>query len=286
MPSSKILVAGATGRVGLEVVRLLNAKGYAVTALTRRRTPPAALSGLVDSVVTGDTLAPSSLASAFSGVDGVVSCLGASVDFALAGRAGYFDVDLPANRHLIDAARHAGVRRFVYVSAHAAPGYERTSYVRAHEAVVEHLRTSGLAYGVVRPTGVFPIFDTFLDLARRGFASIPGDGTARTNPVHPADVAEACVQALESPEPIELAIGGPDVMSRQEIVELAFHTVGKTPRIAHVPPALFLGVSRVLRPVHPRLGDLLDFAARVFTHDSIAGTRGRRTLAAYFAERS
>ena len=51
------------------------------------------------------------------------------------------------------------------------------TYIRAHETVVEELGRSGLSAAVVRPTGIFPIFDPFVTMARRGIAFIPGDGT-------------------------------------------------------------------------------------------------------------
>jgi nucleoside-diphosphate-sugar epimerase len=88
---------------------------------------------------------------------------------------------------------------------------------------------------VVRPTGIFPIFDPFLAIARRGIAWIPGDGRALTNPVHPLDCVEACVEVLTVGHSISVSVGGPDIVTRKEIVRTAFEAVGKEPRILHIP---------------------------------------------------
>src|SRR3954451_8811167 len=95
--------------------------------------------------------------------------------------------------------------------------WSQTGYVRAHEEVVAALSGSGLSYGVVRPTGMFPVFDPFLAMARRGVAWIPGDGRARTNPVHPDEVADACVQVLTQDDDSSLMASAPEVLTRREI---------------------------------------------------------------------
>lgn len=278
-----ILVAGATGVLGREVVALLKAQGHRVRVLSRSADRGRAIA-LADEVAVGDAMQPSTIGDACRQASAIVSCVGASVAFNLAARRSYLAVDPVANGHLIDAAVAAGVQRFVYVGVHPGDGYARTAYLRAHELAADRLRASGIPFAVVQPTGLFPVFDAFLDMARRGFCLFPGDGRARSNPVHPADVAARCVEVLASPSGTVTSIGGPDVLTRQEIVELAFRAVSIKPRIAHVPPGVFFGVSRVLHPLHPRLGELIDFVTRAFTTDSVAPAGGRRRLEDYFAE--
>src|SRR5688572_26030168 len=113
---ARILVAGATGMLGREVVRLLATHGHTVRALSRDSARAAALGGETH---VGDARRPESLRGAMDGVDTVFSSLGASVSIRFgAGWRGYRAVDVPANRNLLAAARKAGVKRFVYVSAH------------------------------------------------------------------------------------------------------------------------------------------------------------------------
>lgn len=275
----KVLLAGATGAIGGEVLDLLRDSGHHVRALTRRA---GSLPNAEETVV-GDALVRASLDAAVVGVDVVVSSVGASVGLGLRGRATYSAVDVPANLNLLDAAKLAGVRRFVYLGVHPADGYAHTRYVRAHEAVEEALRQSGLSTTTVRPVGVFTALHEFLDMARRGRGQMIGDGSARTNPIHPTDVAQAVVAHLEA-GPEQVSVGGPDVLTRRDILELAFAALGKEPRISGTPPGAIRAMVPLVRLVHPRMGDLMEFAVEVSTHDGIAPAVGTRRLADYFAE--
>jgi len=136
----------------------------------------------------------------------------------------------------------------------------------------------------VRPTGIFPIFKPFMTMARRGVALIPGDGRVLTNPVHPLDVAECCVEALTFSNGESVAIGGPDIFSREEIARMAFEAIGREPRILHVPRAVLLPFAGVVRLSNPRLGEVFEFVTCAFTSEFVAPIRGRRRLPQYFAE--
>jgi uncharacterized protein YbjT (DUF2867 family) len=280
--SHTVLVAGATGMLGLEVVTLLRAGGYRVKTLSRNPDRAKALAGLVDEIVLGDATDPDTLTGALDDVDSVISCLGAPMAFVMADRRSFLDVDTVANLNLVRAAKSAGVHRFVYVSLLLRPSWASTTYARAHELVVEGLCDSGISYAVVRPTGMFPVFDPFLPMARRGVVCIPGSGQARTNPVHPREVAGVCVTALAGSENVRIPLGGPEVMTREDIVRLAFEAVGRKPRIVHLPRWALIAGARLLRPVHPRLAEVTDFSARALTSDFLAPASGTRRLAEHF----
>jgi uncharacterized protein YbjT (DUF2867 family) len=274
----RVFVAGASGSVGFEVVRLAKARGDFVRTLSRRPENARKLEGLADQVELQDATAgvPS-----LEGINTVLSALGASVGADHPEKRSYRQVDFLANVKLLEAARAAGVRRFLYVSVHIEAGYRDTAYIRAHEEFVEVLRGSGLSYTVVRPTGIFPALSDLVRLARRGLGTVIGDGRARTNPVHQQDVAEALVEHLAS-GPAEISVGGPETWTRREIAELAFHVLGKRPRLIHVPAGAFRAGAKMVGLWNPRLGELLDFAAAVSTTDCVAPTVGRLRLEDYF----
>ena len=282
-----VLVAGASGILGREVARLLHEEGHRVKTFSRNPARTQALQGIADEIATGDATNPESLGGVFEGVDAVISCLGSPVTFTVGGdRRSFREVDTVATRNLLQAAQEAGVGRFVYVSVHVQPDYAHTAYIRAHEEVVSALSKSHISFGVVRPTGIFPIFEPFLAMARWGVAWIPGNGRALTNPVHPLDVAEACLEVLTLGNSVSVSVGGPDIITREEIARMAFEAVGKKARILHIPRFLLLGAAAVVRPLHPHLGEVLEFATRAFTSEFIAPLRGRRRLADYFVERA
>ncbi len=279
----KVLVAGASGVVGSEVVRLLRDRGDDVRIVVRRAAAAQRL-GVTD-VHVADALVPGSLEGACKGVRAVVSCLGASVSMSLRDRRGFSSVDPAANGALLEEAQRHGVEAFVYVSVHVEAGYAMTRYVRAHEAFVEKLAEAKLRSVVVRPTGVFSAMGEFLDLAHKGIVPLIGSGEARTNPIHQTDVARAVVAAVDEGSG-DRSVGGPDVMTRREIAELAFASLGKRPRLLRVPGWFMRGYGAMLRPLHPRMGELIEFAARVSETTAIAPSAGEQRLADFYAERA
>ncbi len=280
----RVLVAGASGAIGRGVVAALRSRGDTVRALVRRPRPAGALGEGVE-IRAVSAARPGALAGVCDGMDAVVSCLGAPVSMSLGARASYLAVDTPANETLLDQALRANVSRFVYVSLHVEPAYAHTAYVRAHEHVVDRLRRADTLTGtVIRPTGLYCAMADFLRLARWGFAPLIGDGRARTNPVHEHEVAAACVDALGG-GPGDVELGGPEVLTRRDIVELAFAALGKRPRLFRLPPGLFGVMGTIARPLHPRLGDLMRFFAAVASSDALAPARGTMRLSEYFAAR-
>lgn len=281
----KVLVAGATGVLGSRVLARLRAAGYPVRAIARSPERAKALAGLADEVVVADALDAAALKGACDGVAIVFSALGASVATQAGERRGYETIDRLANANLIAEAGAAGVTRFVYVSDFLQPGYAQTRYLRGHEAVVAELAASGIDHTVVRPTGFFSALEEFLPMARRGIIPLFGAGTVKTNPVHHDELAAACVEVIER-GPREVSIGGPEVLTRRQIGEAAFAAWGKKPRFVSVPPGLALLLTMLLRPFIPRMSDLIEFVAKVSTHDCVAPAYGAATLAAYYRERA
>ena len=278
-----ILVAGATGQLGTHVVDRLVRAGFRTRALARSPERARRLPTPAHEVVTGDLRRPASLHGSCEGIDALIACAGASMRLGgLADRASFAEVDDRGNRALLEEARRVGVRKVVYVSVFGAGELLHTEYVAAHERFVGALERSAIPFAVVRPTGYFSVFGEFVQMARRGRALLIGDGEVRTNPVHEADVAEACVAALAD-DRREIPIGGPDVLSRRRIAELAFEVLGRSPRLTSVPPALFGAVNALVRPVNPRLHALVEFGIAVSARDVIAPVAGRRTLRDYFA---
>jgi uncharacterized protein YbjT (DUF2867 family) len=274
---ARVLVAGAGGALGREVVPLLAERGHDVIALVNRSpAPPGARAARID------LLRPVGLEAALDGVDTVFSAAGASVGTSLRDRAGFDRVDVPANRALIDAARAKGVRRFVYVSIASHEALGRTKYVRAHEEVVAHLRGSGMQHAIVRATGFFSALTVFLDLVRLRVVPNIGGGRTRTNPIHERDLADVCVRAIEDGEG-EIGAGGPEEFTRRELLELAARCSGV--RIALVPaPAWAIRfAAALLSPLHPRIAQFTEFAASLADGDTLAPKHGSRRLEDYFA---
>lgn len=279
----KIVVAGATGHVGAEVVAELQRRRKWIRVLTRH---PERVSFEADDIVGADLLNPASLRGVCDGIDGVFSAAGASVALNPAWQSpGYRAVDYAGNMNLLQAALAAGVKKFTYVSVFNTPALADLAYVRAHADVAEALRRADLDHAVIEPTGFFSSLAILLRLVRLGVAPLIGSGAARTNPIHEKDLAPVCADAIEHGHGV-LPVGGPEVLSRRAIFERAFEAVGKKPRFVRLPNG-YVNVNRwVASRLDPRLGELMAFFKAVSQTDIIAPAYGSRRLDEYFGEKS
>jgi uncharacterized protein YbjT (DUF2867 family) len=286
--SKRVLVAGATGYLGKFAVQAFKQRGYRVRALTRSEerlgkpgpfTAPGVLDE-VDEVFVGEITKPETLDGLMDDVDCVFSSIGISRQ-----RDGltFEQVDHQANKLLVDLAKRAGVEKFVYVSLWGQNEIEHLEIVRAHEKVVAALEESGLPFCVVRPSGYFSDMGVLLDMARRGRSFLVGAGENRFNPIHGADLADVCVDAMESKE-VEIGAGGPDTMSQREAAELAFEVLGKPPKIVVLPMWLMRGAVRLIGKLNAQFGDLFEFIVTAGEIDGVAPSVGRTTLRSYFEE--
>lgn len=199
-----ILVTGATGTIGGEVVRLLAGRGERVRAMTRQ---DVALPGA--EVVRGDFDDQPSLDDAVSGV------------------AALFLLSAPGPwiaRHdaaMLAAARAAGVRKVVKLSAIGAVSW--------HEAGERALRSGELEWTVLRPSSFASNALRWAPAIRRGDAVQNSTGTGTQGVVDPRDVAEVAVQALTSDAHASrvLTLTGPELVSVPGQVAVLAEVLGR-----------------------------------------------------------
>ncbi|WP_328751504.1 NAD(P)H-binding protein [Streptomyces sp. NBC_00285] len=199
-----ILVTGATGTIGRDVVRQLVARGEKVRALTRdpgtAHLPPGV------EAVRGHHRDPDSVASAMAGADAAF----------LVGVFGPDDAD--SDRGMVEAARAAGVRRVVKLSAVRA-GDPRTGLGGiAHGHGEEAVRESGLEWVILRPSAFASNTLRWAEAVRAGEPVPNMLGEGRQGVVDPRDVAEIAVAALLGPEHVgrTYTLTGPDTVSPQD----------------------------------------------------------------------
>ena len=273
----RVLVAGASGFLGREVVRVLQSRGHWTRAICRSS---ARAQGLPASeILIADALHPDGLKGAANGVDVVFSCLGQTVSpdlFIM--RPGYLAVDIPANRNLLKLAKDAGVQRFVYVSVLHADRFPQVAYLYAHAQVAAAVKSSGLSYGIIEPTGFFSHFKVLLDLVESNRAVVFGNGNSKTNPIHDEDLAGICADAIETGDSEVVSAGGPSVYTRREMLERAAEVLGKPANIREVPLWIPGVISRLAKWPAPRVADLMGFLQILGAEDFVAPCMGKRTL--------
>jgi uncharacterized protein YbjT (DUF2867 family) len=198
-----VLVIGGTRATGLEIVRVLRARGDDVVVLARAGSDASAAEGLGARIVRGDAMSPADLTAALGAVPpggqyrAIVSTLGGK---SLEGPRPDFD----GNRNAVDAARLAGVRRFVLVtvigagdsfnSAPAIARYVLRNVIPDKSKAEDYLKTSGLDFTIIRPGGL-------LDKEAQGRAYLTED-TRSMSWIRRSDLALLTVQALDDPRAI------------------------------------------------------------------------------------
>ena len=288
MKQQKVLVAGASGYLGRHVVREFAERGYSVRALVRNPEKLAsegpnlepAIADLVHEVYTGDATDPNTLKGACKGVDIVFSCMGLTKP---QGSITSEQIDHLGNKALLGDALSNGVKKFIYVSVFNAEKMLDVDVVSAHERFVDDLKASAMPCTVIRPTGFFSDMGMFFSMARSGHMFLLGDGTNRVNPIHGADLATICVDAVEKDVP-EIPVGGPDTYTFNETVTLAFEALGKKPWITHLPMWIGDAALFVTGLVNKPLAGVMSFAIAVSSLDNVAPSQGSRHLKDFYRE--
>jgi uncharacterized protein YbjT (DUF2867 family) len=282
----KVLVAGSTGYLGRFVVQEFKRRGHWIRALARnpgRLAEPGpflapAVRDQIDDLFVGQVTQPETLAGLCDGIDVVFSSVGLTRQ---KDGLSFQDVDYQGNVNILDRALEAPVARFIYVSVYNAQRMEQLAIVKAHEDFVRALQASGLPHTLMRPTGYFSDIGEYFQMAQSGRAYLIGDGRNHLNPIHGADLASVCAEALTSRQ-AEVPAGGPVVYSQNEIAELAFSVLDKPARITHIPPWLASAAIGAMRLFDRHAADLFEFFATAGRYENVAPCFGSHTLDEYF----
>ena len=249
-----ILVTGATGFIGPKVVRALRERGRDVRCLVRDRRRARQLETWGCELVEGDMADPASLRRAVAGADAVVHL----VAIITGPRRQFEQVMEQGTRDLVAAAREAGVRRFVLMSALGTSDETKdlVPYFHAKWEMERAVRESGLEHVIFRPSFVFGpdggVLPTFVRLARFSpVTPVIGPGSQRLQPVWVDDVAAYFAAAVDKPEAVgrTFELGGPDAVTWDEFWARLKHILGVRRVTLHVP----FGVMRAQATVLERL---------------------------------
>jgi NADH dehydrogenase len=238
----KILVTGGTGFIGPRVAHALRAHGRDVRALVRRPERGAQLAGWGAELAEGDVTDPVSLTAALDGCTHVVHLVA-----IIRGRPQDFErVMTQGTRNLVAAAKAARVERFVLMSALGTTDATRTlvPYFAAKWAMEQEVAGAGLEYTIFRPSLVFGrggALPTFVRQVRYSpVVTVIGSGQQRIQPIWVDDVAEHFARAVDAPDAANrtFEIGGPDVVTWNELYLTIAKVLGKGRRLVHVPSSV------------------------------------------------
>ena len=237
----KILVTGGTGFVGTSVVNRLLQRGHAVAVLARDPRKTRNRYNHAVETVSGNVLDPASLEAAAAGRDAVVHLVGIINE---KGEQTFDRMHREATENVVAAARAAGVKRYLHMSAMGSSEDSPSEYGRTKAAGEKAVRASGLNWTIFRPSIVFGPGDGFVSLlapivrSNPGFIPVIGPGTTKFQPVAISDVARVFADALEKPETIgrSFEVGGPQVLTLNDIYREIAAAVGRPGKpLVHFP---------------------------------------------------
>jgi uncharacterized protein YbjT (DUF2867 family) len=277
----KILVVGSTGYLGRFIIKELKEQGYWVRALCRDALKLQPVMQYIDDVYVGEVTEPETLKNLCKDIDIVFSALGITRQ-----KDGltYMDVDYQGNINILNEATAARVSKFMYVSVLNADKLRHLEMVKAKEKFVDELKAANIPYVIIRPNGFFSDIKEVYEMAKKGRVYLFGNGEYLANPIHGTDLAHACVENLNL-ENSEIDIGGPELLSQNEIAALAFEALGKEQKISHIPlwlNNLILMIIRALTSI--KTFGPIEFFMTVLVMDMVAPTYGEKTLKQYFME--
>ena len=176
------------------------------------------------------------------------------------------------------------MEKFIYVSALNGENLKHLKICEAKERFVEQLKKSGIDYCVVRPHGFFSDMSELYHMAKKGRIYLFGNGELKGNPIHGEDLAEACVDAIENSNK-EINIGGPEVLTHNEIAITAFDALGKKPKITYLPDWIRLAILKIVRTfTGSKIYGPIEFFLTVMAIEMIAPQYGKHTLKEYYTK--
>jgi uncharacterized protein YbjT (DUF2867 family) len=230
MGEYKVLVAGSTGYLGQFITWELVDKSIKTKIIVRDKNKikiDAPNLKMIEAQVTK----PETLKGICDDIDVVISCVGITRQ-----KDGltYMDVDYQANVNLINEAKRSKVRKFIYIAVLNGDKLRHLKIGEAKEKLVDYLKASGLDFCIIRPNGFFSDMGDFLKMAKGGRIYLFGNGELKLNPIHGQDLAKVVVDAINQ-NIKEINIGGPDLLSQNEIGELSLKAYSKPTKIVHLP---------------------------------------------------
>ena len=235
-----ILVTGGTGFVGSRIVHALRAAEKDVRCLVRRPDRAGTLKAWGCHLVQGDMADAASLGRAVDGADTVVHLVA-----IIAGKRSDFErIMEEGTGDLVAAAKEAGVRRLVLMSALGTREETKdlVPYYHAKWMMEQTVKASGLEHVIFRPSFVFGrdggILPMFIRQVRWSpVVPVVGSGEQRLQPIWVDDVAAYVARSVDAPEALDqtFELGGPDVVTWNELFERIRRVLGKRRLTVHLP---------------------------------------------------
>ena len=264
-----ILIVGSTGSLGGAIAQTLLARGDSVRILTRQDASTLGDNSSLQQLVAagakplrGDMKDRASLDRACAGVRTVITTANSAMR---GGEDNVQSVDADGNRSLIDAAKHAGVAQFIFVSANGADPDSPVPFFAAKGKTEQHLQASGVPYTILAPEA---FMEVWMGMVVGGPAlanqpvTVVGSGERRHTFISARDVAQFAVASVGNRHALnrKLVLGGPQALSFREAAQVFGRVLGREVAVHSIAPGQPI-------PGFPQV--VADIMAGLDMHDSI-----------------
>ena len=231
----KVVLAGAFGKLGSDILRALVRDGHDVLAVDMVLRELDGIEGSYEKKQV-DVTRPEQLKGLCDGADAVITTVGLTRTSA---EVTNYDIDYQGNLNLLNEAKRAGVKKFAYVSVLKADKAPKVPMLHAKYLLEEALKASGIDYVIFRPTGYFyDIAKVFKPMIEKGEVTLLGKEPVSANVIDTTDLADFMLLHLGDRN-VTYDIGGTETYTYEEIARMFFAAAGKEPVIKHAPPFLF-----------------------------------------------
>ena len=280
----KVVLAGAFGNLGAEILKKLIAAGHEVVAAGRSEKK-------IDGVDGGytffriDATNPETLKGLCDGADAVITTMGLTT---ASKTLNCYDVDYTGNMNLYNEARSVGVKCFNYISCIACddPEAKDVPMLNAKYMVEQELQKGDMDYVIYRPTGYFyDILKVFRPYIEKGeMQLLKGYGGVKANVVDCPDFAQFIVDHMMDSNRI-YEVGGKETYTYEEMAKLCFDAAGKPTVIKYVPKWLFGVLANLPKIKKEGKHDVILFSRFTLSHDLVGkDVTGEKSFAAYIRE--
>lgn len=241
-----LLIVGATGTLGRQITRRALDEGHQVRCLVRSFKKAAFLKEWGAELVAGDLCNPETLKPAMEGITAVIDAATTRPTDSLSIK----QVDWEGKVNLIQAAKAAGVDRFIFFSILDAEKYPNVPLMEIKRCTETYLAESGLNYTILRPCGFMQglIGQYAIPILEGQAVWVMGD----TSPIaymDTQDIAKFAIRALSVPETTRktFPIVGSRAWGAYEIIRLCERLSGREARVSRMPIGLLRAVRNITR---------------------------------------
>ncbi|MDO4378310.1 MAG: NAD(P)H-binding protein [Erysipelotrichia bacterium] len=277
----KIVLAGAFGNLGAEILKCLCDKNYEVVAADLKELPIEGYTGKY-TFKQIDVTDPSTLKGLCEGCDILITTVGLT---GASTKLTSYDIDYQGNMNLYAEAKSANVQKFNYISVISCdqPGAEEVPMLHAKYLVEQELKKQEMDWVIYRPTGYFydiaKVFKPYVDKGQMQL--LKGYGNVKANVVDCADFAQFIVEHMNDSN-VTYNVGGKETYSYVEMAKMCFDAADKPLKIKWAPIWLFGILANLPKIKKAGKHDIILFSKWTLSHDLVGDTKvGEKSFKEY-----